>query len=715
MKVLNYKKIGLMLGAFALTAAISAQNITVTFEGRNAANNAVVAIDSVRVFNITRNTDTVTTQPTIQIPASETGIRNTAADNLSFAAGDAYPNPFNGTASVEVSLDRQATLTLSLYGLDGKKTALFSGNYGAGAHVFKLSADEAGTYLLQITDGKSQISKKVLCTAADSKSQIQYAGTGRHNAKNAPAKLAEGEAGDLLMFVGYANGFAANTVYASPVSNTTVTFNFEQPYYILQRHEVSVRMPSFVDILFTVIDGNGRGVDNLTNTDFVVKENGASVSPTETSRYIRKMNSVPYVIQTVLMLDNSRSLSPENLEAIKLSAVKLVENRDEHQEFAIYCFSEDAVLIQDFTSDVNQLTNAINSITRGGYSTNLYGSYIMGVDKINNSFTKELVKLGYMVFFTDGDDTQGSATLAQAIAARGNKRAYMIGLGNELDGNSLNQLANPAPYFSITDPTQLTAVFNQIQEDVITYARSFYWLNYMSPKRNTSATLRLEIIGNDNTAASGCIEEGFDASAFEAADEGVYVNAYQYIYGKYGITSPRHTLGGEETFTLEAVTYHAADVPRYVWSVSNSMATITPDPTAFNKATLTIPDFDRAGGGEIIITITDEANGFTNTVRAWRGTFVKLFAGVTSESGNANGVGIEARFNMLQDIKIAPNGNLYAIDRRNKRIVKIDRNTAAVTTFASISGAADESIYGLAIDNSNNIYECPYTYLKGDS
>jgi uncharacterized protein YegL len=541
------------------------------------------------------------------------------------------------------------------------------------------------------------------------------------NPETVSAKIRkDNEVGDQFMFTGYA-GDSSCTAYASPTSDTTITFIFtfnsetqQPPNYTLQRHEVSVSMPSFVDILFTVIDQNGRGVDTLTNADFIVKENGSSVSPTETSRYIRKMNTVPYVIQTVLMLDNSRSLTASDLEEIKQSAMQLIRNKDEHQEFAIYCFSEDAALLQDFTSDTTILFNAISGITRNGYSTNLYGSYITGVNKINNSFTKELVKLGYLVFFTDGDDTQGSATLAQAIAARGDKRVYMIGLGNELDGNSLNQLANPSPYFSITNPAQLTTVFNQIQEDVITYAKSFYWLNYMSPKRNTTATLRLEIIGNSNTSATGYIEEGFDATDFEAAEEGVYVNTYRDIYGKYGIISPRHTLGGQDTFILEAVTYHAIDVPRYTWSVSNNMATVMPDPTTFNRATLVIPDFDRIGG-EILITVTDETNGFIDTIRAWRGTYVKLFAGNPNEDGNANGIGTAARFSMLQEIDIAPNGNMYAVDGRNKRIVKIDRNTANVTTVATISGHQYEDLSGLAIDNNNNIYtSCPHLFNGGD-
>jgi uncharacterized protein YegL len=734
-KGMKFKRIGLMLGAFALTAAINAQKkITVNFEGRNASDNTVVTLDSVRVYNITQNSDITITGTSIQIqgnnpddPGDETGINYWDSGNASFSVSDAYPNPAIGTSSIDVCLDRQLTLTLSLYSMEGKNIACFSGNYGAGRHVFQLSTAKAGIYLLQITDGKNRLTKKLVydSNGYSERDHIRYAGMSALNPEKAPAKVTKSnEIGDQFMFVGYANGFSC-TVYASPVSNTTITFVFtfnheqEQPNYTLQRHEVSVGMPSFVDILFTVTDQNGRGVDDLTNADFIVKENGSSVSPTETSLYIRKMNTVPYVIQTVLMLDNSRSLTPENLEQIKQSAKQLIRNKDEHQEFAIYCFSEDATLLRDFTSDTALLVNTISGITRSGYSTNLYGSYITGVNKINNSFSKELVKLGYLVFFTDGDDTQGSATLAQAIAARGDKRVYMIGLGNELDSHSLNQLANPPPYFSITDPAQLTAVFNQIQEDVITYARSFYWLNYMSPKRNTTATLRLEIINNTNTTATGYIEEGFDATDFEAAEEGVYVNAYKDFYDKYGIISPRYTLGGQETFVLEAVTYHATDVPHYTWSVSNNMATVTPDPTTFNRATLTIPDFDRIGG-EIIVTVTDETNGFTQTVRAWRGTYIKLIAGTPGEIGNVDGAGIDALFSgYLNEIEFAPNGSLYAVDSRNKRIVKINTATTAVTTFATIpTNLYDSSspiafafdLHGLAIDGSNNLYTSMYAY-----
>jgi sugar lactone lactonase YvrE len=57
---------------------------------------------------------------------------------------------------------------------------------------------------------------------------------------------------------------------------------------------------------------------------------------------------------------------------------------------------------------------------------------------------------------------------------------------------------------------------------------------------------------------------------------------------------------------------------------------------------------------------------------------------------------------------------MYAVDSRNKRIVKIDRNTANVTTVATISGHQDEDLSGLTIDNSNNIYtSCHHLLSQG--
>ena len=63
-----------------------------------------------------------------------------------------YPNPFNSTATVVISLAEQSPLTLSLYNLLGQRVGtLADGFFGPGNHTFLLAGDRlsSGIYLLQ--------------------------------------------------------------------------------------------------------------------------------------------------------------------------------------------------------------------------------------------------------------------------------------------------------------------------------------------------------------------------------------------------------------------------------------------------------------------------------------------------------------------------------------------------------------------------------------
>jgi hypothetical protein len=100
------------------------------------------------------------------------------------------------------------------------------------------------------------------------------------------------------------------------------------------------------------------------------------------------------------------------------------------QLFAVYEFSENPILLQDFTDDISLLTAAVNRIELGYPSTNLYGSIIEGVSQWEDIYSSEEVQQGYLIILTDGSDTQGSHTLSEALDARGSKKIYTVGMGD---------------------------------------------------------------------------------------------------------------------------------------------------------------------------------------------------------------------------------------------------------------------------------------------
>ena len=369
----------------------------------------------------------------------------------------------------------------------------------------------------------------------------------------------------------------------------------------LQPFLIETQAPSFVNILFQVRDNAGQGVDFLSTENFEVLENNRAVSPTESALQVRKKNTLPYTLRTVLMIDNSASVSTD-LAQIKAAAIDLVRRIVPQQIIAVYKFSDSPVLMQDFTNEVDFLVAAIDGIQPEFATTDLYGAVARGAARWEDIYSTSEVQQGVLIVLTDGSDTQASTTLAQALAARGGKQVYTLGLGDEIEPEVLESLGN-AGYFPLANAAELGASFTQIQTEIALAADSFYWLNYLSPKRgNNLHTLRLQVKGN---ALNSSISGQFNSADFYSVLPGVYVNV-----------DSAHTEGIDtlsifenDSAFLDAITYFATRPAQYSWSVADanilSVEANTGDPaTAFAIA--------RGDSGTATsLRVEDLANGFS--------------------------------------------------------------------------------------------------------
>ncbi|MCY3766049.1 MAG: SUMF1/EgtB/PvdO family nonheme iron enzyme, partial [Gemmatimonadetes bacterium] len=417
----------------------------------------------------------------------------------------------------------------------------------------------------------------------------------------------------------------------------TITIRVVEFRFKLVGHRITTEAPSFVNILFQVLDMDNWGVTALTTEHFEVRENDQEVSPTESAMRVQKRKAIPhrFKLKTVLMLDTSTSIR-DHLEQIKQAAIILVENMTENQEIALYEFSEDPVLLQDFTSDVEALTKAIREIRLGFSTTNLYGSIITGTRRWQDVFTTNEVQQGFLVILTDGSDTQGSYTLSEALEARGSKNIYTIGLGNEIDPEVLRELGN-AGFFQISDVTeladQLAEKFVEIQKRIVSFADSFYWLRYLSPKRgDREHRLELRVQGNQHDFM---LYGEFNSRDFYSVRPEVFVN--RSPSNNEGIKELKIAEG--DTVRLEAVTSVEFEPPQYVWESSDSeIVAVEPDPISASVAwAIAIGD----SGQTAAIGVFDEANGLERQVRV---EVSKLGTGFFALPGGA----------LLEMVKIAP-------------------------------------------------------------
>ncbi|MFH1196185.1 MAG: VWA domain-containing protein [bacterium] len=379
------------------------------------------------------------------------------------------------------------------------------------------------------------------------------------------------------------------------------------PGYAMMLHEITPELPAYVNVLFQVLDLDGNGITTLTKNDFTVLENEMPVSPTESAMLVRKKDQLDYSIKTVLMIDNSTSLR-DSLAEIKAAAIDLINSITEGQEFAIYCFSSEAILLQDFTNDKTLLQSAINSINVGYATTNLYGAVIEGADRWDDVFYNNRILQGSMILLTDGSDTQASHSLSEALNAIGARRVFTVGLGREIDPTILEALGT-AGFYSIADVQQLTDEFEKIQIQIENYANSFYQLQYMSPKRGDNThSLTVEIIDNPYSGGDAFITGTFSSNGFYSVLPGLYVNV-----------TPNNTDGIDaislninETITLIATTFLSANIPSYTWSSANTnFITVTVDESDASKAVIKAVG---KKGNSAKVTVIDTANSLTKEI-----------------------------------------------------------------------------------------------------
>jgi len=381
------------------------------------------------------------------------------------------------------------------------------------------------------------------------------------------------------------------------------------PRLILTEHLIETEPPCFVNIMFQVTEENGGGVDTLVTDDFTVLEDNEKVSPTESAMHIRKKDAIPYTLYTVLMLDNSRSVEA-NLAEIKEAALDFVGMITTQQKIAVYMFSEEPILLQDFTEDTGALTDAINSIEPGYATTDLYGSLLEGLSRWEDRYSTSEVSQGFLVVFTDGSDTQGSHSKYEVINARGAKKLYAIGLGDEIEPEVLEEIGN-AGFFPIADVSELREKFRDVQAEMSSYANSFYWLNYMSPKRGDKQhALRLSIPANGNTGYGSYIEGNFYSTGFYSVYPGIYVN----VSDDHPEGIDEVTLLEDEVVALNAITALGGYPPQYVWESSNSGAVaVEPSDTDYWVAYATARG---DSGASATITVRDVANNMSKSMLA---------------------------------------------------------------------------------------------------
>jgi VWFA-related protein len=157
-----------------------------------------------------------------------------------------------------------------------------------------------------------------------------------------------------------------------------------------------------VELYCTVLEGN-RLVPDLKKDDFEVLEDGVKQNLISFQH-----NDLP--VSIALVVDNSGSMSRKR-SSVNKSAMDLIEASNPQDEAFVVNFSDEAILDQDFTSDVNKLRDGLTHLeTKGG--TALHDAVVASADKLaaGAKHPKQV-----LILITDGEDNASTLSLEQTI------------------------------------------------------------------------------------------------------------------------------------------------------------------------------------------------------------------------------------------------------------------------------------------------------------
>lgn len=203
---------------------------------------------------------------------------------------------------------------------------------------------------------------------------------------------------------------------------------------------------------------------------------------------------------TVLVLDNSTSMSGDPMTAQKEAAIKfcsdaILSNTGTDYKFAIVSFGSKVQVASEFTNDIAKLTEIINGIKLQG-STN-YTIALNKAAELLSQVSQNAVK--NIVFCSDGLPNQGDSTANGPFTSSDNKyyeyansavnktnelkaqgiNVYTLGFFHKMNATSqkfanrlMNDMASsPSMSYIVNDPKQLSSVFSEVSNSVVNYNR----------------------------------------------------------------------------------------------------------------------------------------------------------------------------------------------------------------------------------------------------
>ncbi|MBR4804247.1 MAG: T9SS type A sorting domain-containing protein [Bacteroidales bacterium] len=246
----------LAVTGLSLTMAF-AQNITLKFTGATSGG-SYVRMDSVKVQNVSRSWSETLVYPDTVLTFQQNGIVEVQSSTADIAS---YPNPFNGTTNVAVTMPQSGNATLQVFNLAGQMVAERTMSLPAGKSLFEVRLQLAQVYLLAVTTAQGRRTVKLLNRGFGSECDILFRGNSTAEKRIATHIF---QRGDELKIKGFATRsgicITSRDVQQQQTASQSFTLSFEMTVPTVITSDPSNITSSTVELGGNVVNDGGAAV-----------------------------------------------------------------------------------------------------------------------------------------------------------------------------------------------------------------------------------------------------------------------------------------------------------------------------------------------------------------------------------------------------------------------------------------------------------------------
>jgi len=257
-----------------------------------------------------------------------------------------------------------------------------------------------------------------------------------------------------------------------------------------------------VTIYASAVDRNNHFVSGLERGQFRVLEDGVE-------QKIESFVQEDVPISMGIVLDLSGSMRGK-IEQVNRAALAFIQAGNPGDEFFLIGFNDDVELLQDYTGDIDEISDALeNTVVAGG--THLYDAVYLGVEKAQAGSRSKKA----LVVITDGDDKASYYSLKELISKirESNVQVFCVGLLDDMPKKGIfsrwsnseekkyhDALASISEEtggnaFFLRESTGIRGIVDEIARDL----RGQYSIGYFSSntaRDGTYRTVKIELTGN---------------------------------------------------------------------------------------------------------------------------------------------------------------------------------------------------------------------------